>query len=167
MFDGFSSTYFWCSLISPSLHFPFLVILDIECSMFVLFHSLYAMLHAEKRALQTLLSTDPDDSTFKLFGKFGLSHLQQEIRQQFDESIVTTNRNTDTTNTSRITRTKRHRQQHHHQQLQRWRCYACLLFSILSGLLAGLFELEHLINLLSIGTLLMLFALTIDIMMLR
>lgn len=124
------------------------------------------MLHAVQRAVQTMLSTDADDSTFKLFGK--LSHLQQEIRRQFDEPMVATNRSNDTiSNSSQSTRSKRHRQHHHRRQQQRWQMYACLLFSILSGLLAGLFELEHLINLLSIGTLLMLFALTIDIMILR
>lgn len=124
------------------------------------------MLHAEQRAVQTMLSTDADDSTFKLFGK--LSHLQQEIRRQFDEPMVATNRSNDTiSNSNQSTRSKRHRQHHHRRQQQRWQMYACLLFSILSGLLAGLFELEHLINLLSIGTLLMLFALTIDIMILR
>ncbi|XP_055301854.1 uncharacterized protein LOC129568229 [Sitodiplosis mosellana] len=106
--------------------------------------SLYAMLHAEQRVVQTMLSTDADDSTFKLFGKFGLNHLQQEIRQQ------------------KTTATE-----HNGNQRRRWETGACLLFSILSGLLAGLFAIEHLINLLSIGTLLMLFALTIDIMILR
>lgn len=130
----------------------------------LMWSSLYAMLHGVHRVLETMLSTDADDSTFKLFGKFGLNHLQEEIRQQYHHPNENTNWNSTsistTNNNTRVIECNQRRR-------QRWQTGGCLLFSILSGLLAGLFDIEHLINLLSIGTLVMLFALTIDIMILR
>lgn len=126
-------------------------------------------MHAEQHVIQTMLSTDVNNSTFKLFGKFGLNHLKHELqRQQYDESDVHTNRSNDTTTTT----TNHGNQIDSGKQLMRaqqrkWRTYACIIFSILSSLLAGLFAMEHLINLLSIGTLVMVFTVTIDIMILR
>lgn len=43
----------------------------------------------------------------------------------------------------------------------------CLLFALISGLLASLFAIEHLINMLGIGTLLMMYGITMDILILR
>lgn len=132
--------------VSLSLFFPLLFHFSSFC-----FPSLYAMLHAEQRIVETMLSTDTmDHSTFKLFEKFGLSRFEQEIRQQFHDPTEQTNRNNDNECNQR-----------------QWQLFFCILFSTLSGLLAGLFAIEHLINLLSIGTLLMLLALTTDIMILR
>lgn len=43
----------------------------------------------------------------------------------------------------------------------------CLLFSLLAALLAGLFDVKQLINLLSMGTLMLYLALTLAIVMVR
>lgn len=113
-------------------------------------------------------------SKFKLFEKFDINNLRTELQKPF---------NTDEQNRSA--------QCHQYQQGNgsnnemdsctqnncnerdsvEWQTIStlvsCLLFALLSGLLASLFAIEHLINMLGIGTLLMLYGITIDIIILR
>lgn len=56
-----------------------------------------------------------------------------------------------------------HLQQHEHHKP----VLGCLIFSLLAAMLAALFDIKQLINLLSIGTLFMFLTLAMDVLMLR
>lgn len=151
--------------------------------------SLYALLHNVMRTIQVMLSSsDADDSTFKLFGKFEVGYVQHQIRKQLMEQQQqlhqdhSDNRNS-SNNTASITgddgksidecesgcrqRNGNTNTSSSNHSRNNYAIFCCLLCSLLSGLLGGLFLVEQLVNLLSIGTLLMLYALTIDIIILR
>lgn len=133
--------------------------------------SLYALLHGIQRTIETIFSSstvDADDSTFKLFGKFDIRNLRAELQNSNDAEQQSTQDNNQMV-TSNIPNNRFGSDGE--RDLVEWQTIlslvGCLLFSLFSGLLAGLFAIEHLINIVSIGTLLMLYAITIDIIILR
>lgn len=121
-----------------------------------------------------LTSSTGNPSKFKLFEKFDVTNLRTELQKPFNIGQQSLNE-----------------QSHQYQQVNgnnnemesctpnngnkrdsvEWQTIStlvgCLIFAFISGLLASLFAIEHLINTLGIGTLLMLYGITIDIIILR
>lgn len=139
------------------------------CFIFVsLFFSLFAFMHAILRTIQAMAFDGP--RAFKLFAKFEQNNLllllreiqlQQAKQQQQLHQLQTSSapqRHSDEIDVQ---------PQYHNHRQQQLPILGCLIFALLAGLMAALFALEQLMNLLSIGALLMFYTLTLDIILLR
>lgn len=126
----------------------------------LLFFSLFAFMHAILRTIQAMAFDGP--RAFKLFAKFEQNNLLREIQLQLAKQQQ---------QTSPIP--QRHPDeidippQYHNHRQQQLPILGCLIFALLAGLMAALLTLEQLMNLLSIGALLMFYTLTLDIILLR
>lgn len=105
-------------------------------------------------------------TAFKLFAKFEQNNLLREVQlqqakqqqQQHQQTSSTPQRHSDEIDVQ---------PQYHNQRQQQLPILGCLIFALLAGLMAALFALDQLMNLLSIGALLMFYTLTLDIILLR
>lgn len=99
---------------------------------------------------------------FKLFAKFEQSNLLREIQlqqaKQQQQTSPTPQRHSDEIDVQ---------PQYHNHRQEQLPILGCLIFALLAGLMAALFALDQLMNLLSIGALLMFYTLTLDIILLR
>lgn len=129
-----------------------------------LFFSLFAFMHAILRTIQAMAFDGP--TAFKLFAKFEQNNLLREVQlqqakqqqQQHQQTSSTPQRHSDEIDVQ---------PQYHNQRQQQLPILGCLIFALLAGLMAALFALDQLMNLLSIGALLMFYTLTLDIILLR
>lgn len=123
-------------------------------------------MHAILRTIQAMAFDGP--RAFKLFAKFEQNHLLREIQLQQAKQQQQQQHHHQTSSTP-----QRHsdeidmQPQYHNHRQQQLPILGCLLFALLAGLMAALFELDQLMNLLSIGALLMFYTLTMDIILLR
>lgn len=124
-------------------------------------------MHAILRTIQAMAFDGP--RAFKLFAKFEQNNLLlllreiqlQQARQQQHQQQQTSSapqRHSDEIDVQ---------PQYHNHRQQQLPILGCLIFALLAGLMAALFALEQLMNLLSIGALLMFYTLTLDIILLR
>lgn len=102
-------------------------------------HSILKVLHA--------LSPTKMNSQIKLFANYHPTHLQRE-QQQEEQPQPSTDEN----------------------QPKRVQCFpiiGCLITSVLAGLVAGLFPVDQMIKVLSVGTILMIYSLSLNMLILR
>lgn len=108
---------------------------------------------------------------FKLFEKFDISNLRTELQKPFNtgqpDSSIQCHRYQQGNGNNNEMDSSTPNNGNECDSVEWQTLVGCLLFALLSGLLGSLFAMEHLINMLGIGTLLVLYGITIDIIILR
>lgn len=130
---------------------------------------MYALMQAILRTTQAMIS---NDGTFKLFGKFEQPEFQREIieqqkPQQTTQSTPSSLPHRHETNSMQISNGNSLVEHDVVHRLELLPIGICIFLSFLAGLIAGLFSLEQLINLLSVGTIFMFYTLTLNVFMNR